>query len=47
VYVHTFVFGGLVTASVLGAGPVGSFLIYNPDKNSGLFHAIVGLINAY
>jgi pimeloyl-ACP methyl ester carboxylesterase len=46
-YVHTFVFGGLVTASVLGTGPVGSFLIYNPPVNSGLLNAIMGLINAY
>jgi hypothetical protein len=46
-YVHTFSHGGLGTAGVLGAGPVSSFLIYNPPANSGLLIAILVLINAY
>lgn len=46
-YVHTFSFGGLGTSTVLGAGPVNSLLIYDPDPKSGLFKAIRDLINAY
>jgi pimeloyl-ACP methyl ester carboxylesterase len=46
-YVHTFTFGGLATAGILGAAPVNSTLLYDPGRLSSLFKAIVGLVNAY